>query len=76
MPCPQGVDIPDIFEVYNNLARVSDPERAQKWLYPQVIADAGRGADKCVKCGKCERQCPQEIKIIEELQNAHAALMD
>lgn len=76
MPCPQGVDIPDIFEVYNNLARVSDPERAQKWLYPQVIADAGRGADKCVKCGKCERQCPQEIKIIEELQNAHTALMD
>lgn len=74
MPCPQGVDIPEIFEVYNNLARISDPARTQNWLYQQMIVDADRGADRCVRCGACERQCPQDIKIIEELQNAHTAL--
>lgn len=74
MPCPMGVDIPEIFEIYNNTARVISADHAQTWLYEQVLMSAGNDASKCVECGQCEGHCPQRIKIIDRLKEADKAL--
>ncbi len=68
MPCPNGVDIPGLFSVWNN---VSLYETDPKWDWNlRRISENGAGADKCVGCGACEAACPQHLDIIELLQEA------
>lgn len=70
MPCPMGVDIPTAFQLYNDYAK----SQAQGWLYNVMLILSGKDASKCVECGKCEKQCPQQIKIIQMLKEAHSAM--
>jgi len=72
LPCPEGVDIPAIFNIYNDL-HVYEDKRWASIAYSMFIQDENK-ADKCVECGECEDKCPQGIPIIEELKNAHKAL--
>lgn len=72
MPCPQGVDIPEIFNIYNNTARAMDKSHNQAWLYDQVLVSSKCDASQCVECGICESHCPQRIEIINKLKEAHA----
>lgn len=62
MPCPQGVDIPKNFSVYNNYYVFGDSEAYDNLSYEEK-------ASNCVKCGICETHCPQSINIIEEMEN-------
>jgi len=71
MPCPSGVEIPSIFEMYNEAMIYEDPREA-RWLYGQLEEE--RHADKCTKCGECMDVCPQEIDIPGWLEKAHAFL--
>ena len=73
MPCPNEVNIPHIFQKYNE-ARVYglwEPARAsyQEWRWV-----SGKQADACLECGECEDKCPQNIPIREQLKEAHEAL--
>ena len=68
MPCPNGVDIPGIFSVWNNVS-LYDTNPKWDWNLRQ-IKEKGAGADKCVACGACEAACPQHLNIIESLQRA------
>jgi len=69
MPCPNGVEIPRIFELYNNAIIYDDP------LMGRVIYEVlKKRADQCIDCGDCIEACPQEIPIAEWLQKAHALL--
>jgi len=73
MPCPNEVNIPHIFQKYNE-ARVYglwDPARAsyQEWRWV-----SGKQADACLECGTCEEKCPQHIAIRQQLAEAHQAL--
>ena len=72
MPCPNGVDIPGVFELYNMTARIADKGRAQPWLYRQMFIDSEHDASCCVGCGRCEKRCPQGIAIIEKLKELDA----
>lgn len=67
MPCPVGVDIPSNFTFYNNSSMYQNVEFA-KGQY-NVFVGGEKRASNCVGCGKCEKVCPQNIKIIEELKN-------
>ena len=65
MPCPVGVEIPKIFGLYNQY-KIS----GNRWLFSNnynSIPEDSR-ADACVNCGKCEKQCPQHIRIPVELK--------
>ena len=74
MPCPFGVDIPEVFKAYNNfkLFRNADMTRA---AYFERLKDGFR-ADSCKKCGKCMKACPQHIQIPDMLETAHREISE
>jgi len=76
MPCPNGVDIPRVFEYYSEAVNYNDVTR-RRFMYndPDMIKQQER-ADKCIKCKNCEEICPQKIPIPEMLEKAHAFLME
>lgn len=64
--CPKKILIPDIFEDYNTTVQfgISQMSRAS---YARHVAENGR-AEECIRCGKCEDQCPQHLNIRELLE--------
>ncbi len=70
LPCPHGVDIPGLFELYNQIVFDSD-SMYLKARYRRLPQEQNAGA--CVACGHCERLCPQHIAISKQLQSMHKA---
>ena len=68
--CPQEIAIPKIFAIGNKLQLDGDYIRAEA----EYKALEGHTADKCVSCGLCVEQCPQHIKIFEELAKVQKRL--
>jgi uncharacterized protein len=64
MPCPHGVNIPEAFRFYND-AMMFETIEQQKDAYRRNFAD--HMAERCIACGECEPQCPQQIPIIKAL---------
>ncbi|MGL6104854.1 aldo/keto reductase [Romboutsia sp.] len=67
LPCPAGVNIPKCFELYNDASMFNDVEGG-KFAYTMFVKGNNEEASKCVKCGKCEEACPQNIEIINNLE--------
>ena len=64
-PCPFGVNIPKNFDIWNKCFAYENFENAKKrW----AEMDDKEKAKNCVKCGKCEKKCPQKIEIRENLE--------
>jgi predicted aldo/keto reductase-like oxidoreductase len=84
MPCPNGVDIPYNFRLYNDgvMYEKQSPSRARGWYRFMGRKDAFQGdyhqvkgrAALCVQCGKCEEKCPQGIRIGEWMPIVHQVL--
>jgi len=72
LPCPSGVAIPSVFEIYNTALMYDERQRGQN-AYKNDIPDENK-ADCCVECGTCETLCPQDIEIIAWLKKSHAYL--
>jgi predicted aldo/keto reductase-like oxidoreductase len=70
-PCPNGVAIPNIFEIFNSAVMVNEQDHG-RFLYS--LLPAADHADNCVECGECEEQCPQQLPIRDWLKKAHAYL--
>ena len=70
-PCPRGVAIPRIFQGYDrSLLRENG---SFKEGYEKIVASEA-DASRCVRCGKCEKACPQHLPIIRFLQEIRAAV--
>ena len=71
MPCPHGVDIPGTFSSYANGYIAGRMHTISNYMMATgVLAEKPGFASQCKKCGKCEKHCPQNIKIMTELANA------
>lgn len=73
MPCPAGVNIPEIFKIYND-AGLSPWDLFGKTFYSLVVANSGGGAANCLECGRCELKCPQHIPVMNTLKEAHSLM--
>lgn len=62
MPCPQGLDIPELFAAYNSVVGSTKPVAQRKYAAIEVKAS------QCVKCGACEALCPQQLPISEHMK--------
>ncbi len=79
MDCPFGVDIPEVFRVYNKCAstlslplsfhshRFIDKD-ANRFVAEYEKIPAQKRADRCRSCNRCTRHCPQHIDIPQKMQ--------
>ena len=74
MPCPKGVDIPGIFRCYNTMYIESKSEGRFQFAQTVGMTKEPAFATQCIKCGKCEKHCPQKIPIRKKLVEADKAL--
>lgn len=74
MPCPKGVDIPGIFHYYNLSSIEKKSTTRREFARNMGLRKDSCMASQCIKCGKCEKHCPQHIAIREKLQEADRVL--
>lgn len=75
MPCPNGVDIPRTFSIFNSglmYANLDDARRRYTGLPPGQ--DPTILADSCIQCHECEEECPQNIPISDWMPYIHEVL--
>lgn len=70
MPCPQGIDIPGTFRCYNEMYTEHPKVGRKEYLMTTAFRKRQNPASGCIRCGKCERLCPQKIEIRKELKQA------
>ncbi len=60
--CPKQISIPDLFAVMNTKQIYHDWNA--DYYYNVVHTGGGKAkASECIKCGKCEKACPQHLQI-------------
>lgn len=59
--CPKKIRIPDLFACYNTKTVFNDWN--QDYYYSVVYTSNNGKASECIKCGKCEKVCPQHLQI-------------
>jgi hypothetical protein len=78
-PCPNGVDIPYNFKLYNEGVMYDKPDEARVWYRLLMLSHKesfyARGqAANCIQCLECEDKCPQNIPISEWMDTVHQVL--
>ena len=63
--CPKKIQIPELFSCYNR--KTVFHSWNQDYYYNIQTRDHGKASD-CLKCGKCERICPQHLPIRKLLE--------
>lgn len=72
MPCPAGVNIPGSFGVWNEYHVYGNvKDTLHSWT--NEIPDEAKPKN-CIKCGKCEKVCPQKISIRKDLERVQAEM--
>ena len=74
MPCPKGVDIPGTFAAYNRRYAEGKFWSFIEYVMCTSLRKNSTAASNCIKCGKCEKHCPQNIEIRKHLDDARKEL--
>ncbi|MBQ9031784.1 MAG: aldo/keto reductase [Parasporobacterium sp.] len=71
--CPQQILIPRLFSALNEYEIFHSPSTI--FVYNHFMTGDGNGkASDCIKCGKCEKVCPQHLKIRDLLEQVARTL--
>lgn len=65
--CPENIPIPEIFAAFN---LTSEGDRR---MVKEKMPDIEEKISPCIKCGACEKKCPQNIPIPEKLKQIRDA---
>ena len=76
MPCPNGVEIPRVFSLYNEAMIYGDATRPRRMYQNDRMFKPEQRADNCIKCEICLEKCPQQLPIPVLLEKAHAFLTE
>jgi len=68
MPCPEGVDIPRNFALFNDHHMFRDPAAVMRY---NTFLGPREKSSNCIECGICLDKCPQQIPIPDELKNVN-----
>ena len=69
MPCPNGVNIPRVLDVYNKSVAFANPgEATREFGFFKPTERAG----SCTECQECEGKCPQEVPVHEWMKKIAA----
>ena len=85
MDCPQGVDIPRLFALYNEraaslglpvstLGHYRFDKNSRAFLEEYLALPEGIRAHNCVDCGLCREHCPQEIPVAGHLKTIESLI--
>jgi len=74
VPCPNGVSIPTNFRLYNQ-AQIYDDYEKQKEIWEENMDEESR-ATNCVTCGECIEKCPQNLEIMDLLEEVSEYFKD
>ena len=66
MPCPENVNIPEIFKLWNQV-KVLGLSKASETLRDMSAKNQEFDIGNCTKCGSCEKKCPNNLEIIKML---------
>lgn len=72
MPCPAGVEIPRNFRIWNTYHMYRNYNMV-KGEWENQLGEEHK-AKNCIKCGKCEKVCPQKLSIRADLERVQADL--
>lgn len=64
--CPQGLDIPNLLELYNEHVFTGGGFLAP---FALMAIPKDRHPNACIGCGACEAVCPQQIKIADAMSD-------
>ena len=74
LPCPNGVNIPYLFHLYNRIAVFDDLE-GTIMTYKTFVKEEER-AENCIQCGECLSKCPQQLPISDWMPVIDDVLMN
>ena len=69
MPCPKDIDVPRIFELYNDAVIYNDIETVRS-----VFRNEKHRIDTCDACGDCIKSCGFKLPVIDWLKKARTLL--
>lgn len=70
LPCPKDINIPHVFNAYtyHNVYGLS-AQAKNMWN-----AKHGASVTECTSCGQCNEKCPQNINVVDKLQEVAGVL--
>ena len=63
--CPKRIPIPELFACMNTFTNFKNWNAS---YYTQIYTSTGGKASECLRCGKCEKNCPQHLPIRDLLE--------
>lgn len=71
--CPKNIPVPSILSLLNACERIGQHDRTYigryRIFYNGYVFGKGAASD-CIKCGKCEKYCPQKLPIRQYMEKA------